>query len=150
MRNITVCAVLAGAVASTVSAAPKDDEITERVGFEAAGEGARDWVELASETPTTHGREFITLDENKLFAQLRIDAVRGRPRVRAVQISYRDGTERLVRVDRVLGTTHRHSAYVDLGGPRRIEHVVVITDPRSGGSFTVHGSRTPMRDVAAN
>jgi hypothetical protein len=106
-----------------VVSAGDDKETTDRISYgKKAGDSTvkdRDdpWVELASPTPASHGREFIIVNsETGPWVQLRIAAAAGRPRVRAIRIEYRDGSERLVRIDKLLDK--KRPAYVDLRGPR--------------------------------
>ena len=130
------------AAASVVSAAPAKEETGERVSYsgEAKPTSATpeaDWVELASPTPASHGREYITVDGR--FSLLRIDAAKGRPVLKSVRVVYTDGNERVVRMERVLGGK-RATAIVSLSGSQ-IDHVVVNTDPKSKGTYVVQGAR---------
>jgi hypothetical protein len=144
----TVIAALASAVsAAPESAQPKPDKqeaqervsYTERESDEPAAKSA--WIELASPTPAKHGREFVMIDESTgPLTHLRIDVDRGRPLVRSVRIHYSDGKQRVVRIDRVLGGKTHTSALVDLRGARVVDHIVVITDRTSKGTYTVHGA----------
>jgi hypothetical protein len=61
-----------------------------------------------------------------------------------VRIHYTDGKQRVVRIESVLGG-NKPSALVDLRGERVIDHIVVITDYKSRGSYTVHGA--PRQDA---
>jgi hypothetical protein len=149
MTTTALSALLLALSASLVSAAPEDKETTERVSYSGkAQDAAADeaWVELASPTPASHGREFIQLDEDAgPFVRLRIDAVAGRPTIRTVRISYRDGKQRVVRIDKVLSAK---PAVIDLGGPKRIERLVVVTEGSKKMTYSVRGERV-RNSVAA-
>lgn len=141
MRSLAISGLLLALGASLVSAAPAKDETGERVSY--SGErpvtSAPDaaWTELASPTPASHGREYITVEGR--YSLLRLDAAKGRPVVKSVRVVYSDGKERVVRVERALGGK-RASAVVELTGSQ-IDHVIVQTDPRSKGSYVVQGAR---------
>ena len=142
MKILAISGLLLAAVASVVSAAPSKDETAERVSYTDDAPSKKsptnpegDWVEIASPTPASHGREFITVDGR--YAQLRLDAAKGRPVVRSVRIVYANGKDRVVRVGRRLAGKQK-TAVVELSGAK-IEHIVVTTDARSRGSYTVTG-----------
>jgi hypothetical protein len=142
MKILAISGLLLAAFAQVVSAAPSKDETAERVSYTADAPAKKsptnpegNWVELASPTPARHGKEFITVDGR--YAQLRIDAAKGRPKVKSVRIVYANGKDRVVRVGRTLKGKQK-TAVVDLSGAP-IEHIVVETNPRAGGSYTVTG-----------
>ena len=142
MKILAISGLLLAAFASDVTAAPSKDETAERVSYTNDASSKRsatnpegEWVELASPTPVSHGREFITVDGR--FAQLRIDAAKGRPIIKSVRIVYANGKDRVVRIGRTLSGKQR-TAVVELSGAR-IEHIVVQTDTQSRGSYTVTG-----------
>lgn len=143
----TIATFLLAASASVVAAEPSKTETAPRVAYTDKGADAAraGWIELASPTPAKHGRQFITVAEDAgPFTHLRLDAAAGRPLVKAVRVLHTDGSERVVRVDQRLD--RKRPAYVDLRGARAIEHVVVITDGRSG-SYTLHGA--PQQSAVA-
>jgi hypothetical protein len=143
--TIAALIVVVGSM-SLVSAAPARDEHSERVRYNEkthydktpkAGDG---WVELASSTPASNGREYIVVNATAgTFTMLRIDADKDRPIVQSVRIEYRNGTHRIVQLDKVLDEKKRQSAFVDLHGPHEIESLVVVTDRDSRGSYAVLG-----------
>jgi hypothetical protein len=141
MKILAISGLLLAAFAPAVSAAPSKDETAERVSYTDASSKRSptnpdgDWVELASPTPASHGREYITVDGR--YTQLRLDAAKGRPVVKSVRIVYANGKDRVVRVGRTLAGKQK-TAVVELSGAQ-IEHIVVQTDPRSKGSYTVTG-----------
>ncbi len=142
MKILAISGVMLAAAATLVSAAPAKEETGERVSYTesdkkpAADEG--DWVELASPTPASHGREIITAEGR--YTQLRIDAHKGRPIVKAVKIIYADGSTKTKKIDRILGGK-RPTALVDLSGAD-VHHVVVITERKSKATYTVSASKT--------
>ncbi len=143
-----ITTLLFAASASVVAAEPSKTETAPRVSYTDKGADANaapnGWIELASPTPAKHGRQYITVDEDAgPFTLLRLDAAAGRPMVKAVRVLHTDGSGRLIRVEKRLDP--KRPAYVELRGARAIEHVVVITDGRSG-SYTLHGA--PQHAVA--
>ena len=142
MKTLAITSLLL-AVASTVSAAPAKDETAERVSYndrdKPSAAPADDWVELASPTPAKHGRTFITVDAR--YTQLKIDVHKGNPVLRTVRVVFADGKQRVVKLK------HKRSQVIDLGGARAIEHIVVASDSRSKGTYTVHAALQPT-DVA--
>ena len=136
--------------ASAVSAAPTREETTERISYSGRArspvksqvdrEPTAGWVELASATPASHGREFIEVGTDAgALTQLRVTAASGRPAIRAVRVEYIDGSRRTFVVDRVLDT-RRRAAYLDLHGAHELREIVVITDRSSPGSYLLEGN----------
>lgn len=151
MRTTIVTCVLVAASASLVAAAPGPEETTERISY---NEHARrrnaavhdpGWVELASATPASHGREFVVVGADAgTFTQLRLTAATGRPEVHTVRIDYGDGSHKVFHVDRVLDAKRR-PAYVDLGGAHELKQIVVVTDRASTGSYVLEGNTAEGR-----
>lgn len=127
------------------SVAPTREETTGRLSYnEAAPKPAPDatdpadgWIELASATPASHGREFITVDAGAL-TRLRLTAAAGRPGIQAVRVDYVHGGAKTFPIDRTLAAK-RAPAYVELRGPREIRQIIVISDRDSRGSYVVQG-----------
>jgi hypothetical protein len=129
------------------SVAPTREETTGRLRYNAAAPKAADvapeaadgWVELASATPASHGREFIALDADAgALTQLRLSAATGSPGIQAVRVDYVQGGSKTFPVDRTLAAK-RAPAYVDLRGPHAIRQIVVISDRDSRGSYILQG-----------
>ena len=148
MKITAISGLLLAVLASVVSAEPTKNETAARVSYndrtKSQATTTGDWVELASPTPCSHGRELIFVDGR--YSQLRIDAAKGRPIVRSVRVVYADGKQRVVRIDRVLGAGR--PALVSVDGARQIEHVVVTTDPASRAQYAVHGAPSDGTSVA--
>jgi hypothetical protein len=133
--------ILAGSVA-VVTASPDPRETTERLRYNGGADEAKhadgDWVEIATPTPTSHGREYIDVGAGAgTFRRIRISATTGRPIVRMVKVSYKDGTQRKVRVDAVIDK--QRPAYVDLKGAHEIERIVIEADTDSHGTYSLEG-----------
>ncbi len=140
---------LAGTV-SLVSASPADKEATGRVSYTKAEPAQtatnEPWIELASPTPASHGKEFIEVDDSSgPLVRLRIAAHAGRPTVRSVRIDYKDGTQRTVRLDKTIDKMK--PAYVDLRGERKIDRVIVVSEGSSKALYTVEAE--PARSHVA-
>ena len=132
MKTIAITSLLL-ALASTVSAAPAKDETAERVSYnedQPPAPAADDWVELASPTPAKHGRTFINVDAR--YSQIKIETHKGHPVVKQLRVVFADGKQRVVKLK------HKRSQVIDLGSARAIQHIVVDSDWRSKGTYTVH------------
>ncbi|HSR97445.1 MAG TPA: hypothetical protein VLM79_10365 [Kofleriaceae bacterium] len=131
---------------SLVSASPVREENTERVSYNerrtnaAKPKAEPGWVELASATPASHGREFVEVGADAgAFTQLRLSAASGRSGIRAVRVDYQDGSRRTFEIERVLAPKSR-PVYVDLRGSRELRQVIVMTDRDSRGSYRLEGN----------
>jgi hypothetical protein len=147
MRTALLSLVFLAGTASALSAAPGREETTARISYStrrprAPANPAADpgWIQLASATPASHGREFIVVDSDAgRLSYLRLTVATGRPEIWAVQVAFQDGTRRTFPVDQTLGP-RRPSAYIDLRGARAIAQVIVITDRGSRGSYVLEAS----------
>jgi hypothetical protein len=143
MKITALSAILLAGASALVSAAPEDRETTERVSYtskarRAAPASLEGWIELASPTPASHGREYITVnDQAGPLVRLRISSHRGRVIVQTVRVDFDDGKSRTFRLDKVV--TRDKPAYVDLRGPKRVERVVVATERAGRAEYTLHG-----------
>jgi hypothetical protein len=146
MRKLATCVLAAVASSGGVSAEPDRTESTQHVDYNehhharpAPARSEDGWLEIASPTPATNGREFIPLDEGSgKIASLRIAASSGRLYVDTVRVEYADGTHRLFAIERVLDASKRAPALVDLRGPHDVRQIVVTTDASTKGSYVVH------------
>ena len=148
MRSSTLFALIVVGHVSVATAEPKQEEISGRVRLEDkpaeksdAPRASSEWVELASPTPAKHGTEIIVVGDNAgVFAQLRIDATRGRTSVRKVKVFFSDGDTKTVRLDRMLTAKRARSAYVDLGTGKPIDRIIVMTETHTSGEYAVFGT----------
>lgn len=137
-----------------MSAAPGREETTARIGYgrdhskpRQAQAGNPGWVELASPTPASHGREYIMVSASAgTFSQIRLTASSGRPDIRSVRVDFQDGSRKVFEVRRVLDA-RRSPVYLDLRGPHEIKQIIVVTDRRSSGSYVLEGNTSD--DVAS-
>jgi hypothetical protein len=144
MTKTAISALILAIAPSVVSAAPAKDETAERVSYNDEKEKSDSpdgWVELASPTPAKHGRTYITVDGR--YAQLRVDRHKGRPVVKTVRIVYSDGKQRTVKIN-----SRKRSSVIDLAAGSTIEHIVVTTDWRSKGTYTVSAMPAEAAGVA--
>jgi hypothetical protein len=146
MRISALALMFLAGVGSLVSASPVREETTERVSYNERRARAikpkadPGWIELASATPASHGREFVMIDADAgAFTQLRLTAASGRPGIRAVRVDYQDGSRRTFEIEKVLSAKHR-PVYVDLRGARDLRQVIVMTDRDSRGSYRLEGN----------
>lgn len=96
------------------------------------------WVPLARAYSAQSERQFIEL-KGQAFRRLRIEGARGNPVIVKIGIEFGDGSVQAVdfnsRLSRGAGEV------IDLnGGTRRIERIIVYTEPRRGGSYTIWGA----------
>jgi hypothetical protein len=157
---VPLVALVIGVAAPVPPALAEDRETTGRIRYKddappdhaaepadaARGDG---WVELADPSPTKHGKVFITVGASAgTFSKLRIDARTGRPRVKTVRVDFKYGPSRIVEVRTRLDPKRKRSVYVDLHGAHEIRQIVVEGDPRSAGTYTVHGDTSPPPERA--
>lgn len=153
MKPTTLSAILLASMMSVVAAAPVDNETTERVSYTGKVAKARHdatdggWVELAAATPASHGREFIPVEATR-YVRLRIEAVKGRPIIQMLRLTYASGKREVIRVDALLGTRRTPSAFVELRGSDELEMIVVLTDRDSSGTYAVYGELPRTGGVA--
>lgn len=132
-------------VAATSTATAEHEELGGRVSFNTTDSYRppvtnRDWVRLASQTPTKYGTEYFIVGRDAgWFRTLRIDAISGTVGVRRIQIVSPGRLSKTFYVERWLDARHP-VAFVDLGVPRRIEQLVVTTDRFPAGVYTIFGS----------
>ena len=160
MRISALTTLLLAAATSVVAAAPARDaappahesvaptkvESTERLRYgddaakavEAPAEAVDGWVELASATPASHGREFITVDSDAgALTHLRLTAATGRTTIQSLRVDYVDGAHKVFPLGKTVAKGR--PASVDLRGPREVKQIVVVTDRASRGSYVVQG-----------
>ena len=151
MRTTALFAMILVGGATTATAQPKQEETSGRVSLndskaaEAANEprAPSDWVELATPTLAKHGSTFIIVGkEAGGFGKLRIDAEKGAVPVKQIRVSFTDGKTKVFKVNKRIDTKRQKSLTFDLPTTKEIDQIVVVTDRRSKGEYTVHGSGT--------
>ena len=141
MSKSLFTALLVAATTSLVSAAPADKESTERVSYN-TGESDAGWIELADPTPANHGRTFVVLDDNtKPLVRLRLAANAGKPLIHTVRVDYKDGSSRVIRVEKRLA---KKPELLDLRGPRKIHCITVVSEGNAKAKYTLHGEPPPQ------
>jgi hypothetical protein len=159
MRSAALTLVFLTSAASAVSAAPGPDETTGRVRYKEkhdkekrdkapapprldpapADAAANGWIELASATPASHGREFILVGAAAgTFTGLRLTASSGRPGISSVRVDYADGSRRTFEIGKALA--RRRPIYVDLRGARELRQIIVVSDRASPGSYVLEAN----------
>ena len=96
------------------------------------------WAPLAQGYSARSDRQFINLGGAR-YRKLRVEAVRGEPVILKIAIEFADKTNQAVEYRESLpaGT----GEVIDLnGGDRRINRIIVYTDPHSRGSYSVYGA----------
>ena len=161
MRRIAICTVLAVAAPTAVAIAQppqqtyQRDRDRDRDRDRGDGGWTRDrydrygqshwsrdfrgrWVGLARAFSARTERQFIHVDGGR-YRKLRVEAVRGEPVIRKIAIEFGDGTAQAVDVDMRLPAGA--GEVIDLnGGARNIKRIIVYSDPRSRGSYSIYGA----------
>lgn len=146
MKIPGVFTIVLVAGAATASAQPVHHENAGRVSYKddrptqhtAPQDG---WVQLATPTPASHGTEFIVVGADQgQFAQVRVDASKGRIELRRVTVYFVDGHHKTIDVDRVIDARKHGSELIDLHAPVAIDRIVVSTEPQSRGSYAIYGT----------
>ena len=153
MQSTAITLVVVAVTSSLVSAAPAREETTGRISYNehavelVVTDHEPGWVELASPTPASHGREFVLVGADAgTFTQLRLTVASGHPEIHSVRVDYQDGSHRVFDVSRVLDARHRPT-YLDLRGAHELKQIVITSDRRSVGTYVLEGNTT--ENVAA-
>jgi hypothetical protein len=94
---------------------------------------------LSSFTPARQGRETVNLvGRERRIDHLKIRSVRGAPVVKQVILQYGNGQYERRPVNRQLRPGQETT--ISIAPERRVERVMVLTDPRSGGAYTLLGA----------
>lgn len=98
------------------------------------------WVTLADTYSADTERQFINvLGRGGDFRKIRVEAVRGAPVITKVAIEYMDRDTQVVDLSSRLPRGEGH--VIDLNGRGQpINRIVVYSDPRYGGSYSVFGT----------
>lgn len=97
------------------------------------------WVVLSSFTPARQGRETVTLTgRDRRIDRVKIRSVRGAPVVRQVILQYGNGRyeRRPVNIQLRPG----QETTISIAPDRRVERIMVLTDPASGGAYSLLGA----------
>lgn len=97
------------------------------------------WQPLATGYSARTDRQFINLGGRGGYRKLRIEGVRGEPVILKIAIEFMDRTNQAVEYRESLpaGT----GEVIDLNGEtRRINRIIVYTDPSSRGAYSVYGA----------
>jgi hypothetical protein len=92
------------------------------------------WVTLASGYASTYRQNIHLRGEN--FDRLRIEAVRGRPVIRQVNVIYANGTSQVIRMNAQL---QYGSGEVLRLNRMPIRRIVIFADPRYRGAYALYG-----------
>lgn len=104
-----------------------------------AGDHRGRWVPLARGVSARTERQFIHVGGDGRYRRLWIEAVRGEPVIRRIAIVFSDRTRQVIEYRDALpaGT----GAMIDLHGrDRRIQRIIIHTDPWSRGAYSVYGA----------
>jgi hypothetical protein len=96
------------------------------------------WQPLARANSTNSDRQFIPV-RGETFRKIRVEAVRGRPVIQKIAIEFMDRSTQAVDLDMQL--RRGEGEVIDLnGGVRRINRIIVYTDPRTRGAYSLYGA----------
>lgn len=96
------------------------------------------WMPLARGYSAQSDRQFIMLRGTRL-SKLRIEGVRGAPLIQKIAIEFGDGSSQAVDLDMTL--PRGAGEVIDLNGrTRRVNRIIVYTDPRNRGSYSLYGA----------
>jgi len=97
------------------------------------------WTPLATGYNARTERQFINLGGHGGYRKLRVESVRGEPVILKIAIEFADKTSQAVEYRESLpsGT----GEVIDLNGDvRRINRIIVYTDPHSRGTYSIYGA----------
>lgn len=96
------------------------------------------WTPLGRGFNARTERQVIPMGGNR-FRRLRLEGVRGQPLVTRVVVEFGDRTSQTVDLSSSL--SGGAGEVIDLnGGTRRVNRVIVFTDPQARGTYAVYGS----------
>jgi hypothetical protein len=144
MRLSAVFTVMVVVGSTPASAQLKQEENSGRVRLDdddkpAAVRQDGEWVVLVTPTPAKHGTEFALVDKTAgSFSKLRVSAEKGKTIVVRLKVYFDDGQTKTVQLDKAL--PEGKSTFVDLGGEKKIDRIVVTTETYTRGQYAVYGS----------
>jgi hypothetical protein len=156
MKTSVLFALIVVGTATTAAAQTKTEETSGRVSLNDQQPPAKtaavrpgDWVELATETPAKHGKEFIVVGKDAgAFGKLRLEAAKGKVIVLRVKVYFDDGASKVYVVDKRLDAKRQKSTIVDLKTTKPIDRVVVMTETYTKGEYALYGSSSSPGVVA--
>jgi hypothetical protein len=96
------------------------------------------WVSLGDGFSAANQRQFIAVNGVGRYRKLRIEGVRGEPVIAKVTIEFENGTQSVEFNERL---PNGAGEVIDLNGDvRKINRIIVYTDPRSRGAYSVYGA----------
>jgi hypothetical protein len=96
------------------------------------------WETIARAYSAQSDRQFIPVNGER-FRRIRIEAVRGQPLVQKIVVEFMDRTSQAVDINERLA--RGQGEMIDLnGGERRINRIIVYTDPRFRGAYSIYGT----------
>ncbi len=154
MRRLIILALatLATAAASVASAQPRRvtieerdrpgyyEECYDRYGRRLEPDRWRGrWMTLSEETSATSERQFINvLGRGGRMDRLILEGASGTPMIERVAVEFADRQTQVWDLNRRLRPGA--DAVIELGGPKRIHRIIVYTDPRYRGSYSIYGT----------
>jgi hypothetical protein len=96
------------------------------------------WLTIANMYSAETNRQFLHL-RDQVYDKLRIEAVRGAPMINQIAVLYANGTTQVVKLRERLPWGAGEVIRLNREPIRR---VVVYTDPRYGGAYSIHVART--------
>lgn len=97
------------------------------------------WITLSPFTPARKGRETVILTgRERRIDRVKLTAVRGAPMVHQVIIQYGNGQYERRPVNHQLSPGR--DAVISIDSGRRVQKIMVLTDPRAGGAYSVLGA----------
>jgi hypothetical protein len=159
MRRLTILALaaLATLATSVASAQPRRVTIEERerryvdprdqdlVCYDRSGRrvdlgpGFGRWRPLATEVSATSTRQFINIEARAgRFDRIVLESTRGAPLIERVAVEFEDRRTQVWDVNRRLRRDAEE--VIDLGGRKDVNRIIVYTNPRYGGAYSVFGT----------
>jgi hypothetical protein len=93
------------------------------------------WRSFGATFNARNDRQFVNLGGGR-YHMLRLEAVRGEPKIDRVVVTYSDGDTQTVQLDSPLMQGAGEVIRLDPG--RRIRQVIVFTEPTTRGLYSVH------------
>ncbi len=140
MRTITLSAALLLAVPVAAYADPPQTQSFEHERYDHWNDShwAHDyhghWRSFGQTFNARNDRQFVNLGGGR-YHMLRLEAVRGEPKIDRVTVLFNDGTSQTVQLDTEL--TSGAGEVIRLDPDRRVRRVIVFTEPTTHGLYSV-------------